>query len=164
MRNWPCCVWISLWLGFWATVCKTIRPVLSELCRMLVSCPPVLSDLSVTLVYWGLMAGWIKMPLGTEIGPGAGHIVPASPKWHNPQFSAHVCCGQTAGWIKMSLGTEVGLCPGHSARLAGPSSPTKRGTAAPHFSAHVYCGQTVAHLSNCWALLRPFGCTSIIWR
>jgi len=30
-----------------------------------------------------------------------------------PQFSAHVCSGQTAGWITMSLGTEVGLSPGH---------------------------------------------------
>jgi len=28
-----------------------------------------------------------------------------------PQFSAHVCCGQTAGWIKMPLGTEVGPGP-----------------------------------------------------
>jgi len=26
-----------------------------------------------------------------------------------PQFSAHVCCGQTAAWIKMPLGTEIGL-------------------------------------------------------
>jgi len=26
-----------------------------------------------------------------------------------PQFSAHVCCGQTAGWIKMPIGTMVGL-------------------------------------------------------
>jgi len=38
---------------------------------------------------------------------------PAFRKGHNPQFSAHVCCGQTAGWIKMPLGTEVGLGPGH---------------------------------------------------
>jgi len=30
-----------------------------------------------------------------------------------PQFSVHVCCGQTAGWIKMALGMEVGLGPGY---------------------------------------------------
>ena len=30
----------------------------------------------------------------------------------SPQFSAHVCSGQTAGWIKMPLGTEVDLGPG----------------------------------------------------
>jgi len=29
-----------------------------------------------------------------------------------PQFSAHVCCGQTAEWIKMPLGAEVGLSIG----------------------------------------------------
>jgi len=33
------------------------------------------------------------------------------PKGAHPQFSAHVCCGQTAGWITMPLGTEVGLDP-----------------------------------------------------
>ena len=27
----------------------------------------------------------------------------------DPQFSAHVYCGQTAAWIKMLLGTAVGL-------------------------------------------------------
>jgi len=31
--------------------------------------------LSVTLVYCGQTVGWIKMPLGTEIGFGPGHIV-----------------------------------------------------------------------------------------
>ena len=49
------------------------------------------------------------MKLVMEVGHD--HIVldedPASPhpkiKWHSPQFSAHVCCGQTAGSIKMPL-------------------------------------------------------------
>ena len=41
-------------------------------------CKPlsVLSILSVTLVYCGQTAGWIKMKLGTEVGFGSGHIVP----------------------------------------------------------------------------------------
>ena len=30
-------------------------------------------------VYCGQTAGWIKMPLGAEVGLGQGHIVPASP-------------------------------------------------------------------------------------
>ena len=34
-----------------------------------------LSVLSVTLVYCGQMTEWIKMPLGTEVGLGAGDIV-----------------------------------------------------------------------------------------
>ena len=64
-------------------------------------------------------AGCIKMPLGKEVGLDPGHIVlhgdPAPPKQGHslPQFSAHVCCGQTDGWIKMPLGTKVGLGPGH---------------------------------------------------
>ena len=45
-----------------------------------------------------------------------------------PQFSAHVCCGQTAGRIKTPLGTTVGLGPGHIV-LDGDPSPPKRGTA-----------------------------------
>ena len=35
------------------------------------------------------------------------------PKKAQPQFSAHVYCGQTAEWMKTSLGTEVDLDPGH---------------------------------------------------
>jgi len=42
------------------------------------------------------MAGWIKMPLGREVG-----------------ISVHVYCGQLAGWIKMARGMEVGLGPCH---------------------------------------------------
>jgi len=37
------------------------------------SCP-VLSCLSVTLVHCGQRVGWIKMPHGTEVGLGPGHI------------------------------------------------------------------------------------------
>jgi len=29
------------------------------------------------------------------------------PKGAQPQFSPHICCGQTAGWITMPLGTKV---------------------------------------------------------
>jgi len=49
----------------------------------------------------GKMAGWIKMPLGMEVGFGPGDFVldgdPATPKkGHSPPFSTHVYCGQTA--------------------------------------------------------------------
>ena len=44
---------------FWATVYKTVHPVL------LVRC---LSCLSVMLVYCGQMVGWIQMKLGMEVG------------------------------------------------------------------------------------------------
>jgi len=52
----------------WATDCKTVRPMLSD--RF-----PVLSVLSVTLVYCGQRVGCINMPLGTEVGIGPGRIV-----------------------------------------------------------------------------------------
>ena len=54
-------------------------------------------------VYCGETAGWIKMPLGSEVGICLGYIVlDADPaylplKVHSPQFSANVRCGQTAG-------------------------------------------------------------------
>jgi len=62
--------------------------------------------------------GWMDhtMPLGVKVGLGPGHNVldgdPAPPKGHRlPQFSTHVCCGQTSGWTKMPLGREVGPGP-----------------------------------------------------
>ena len=81
---------------FWATVCKTVRPMLSDRC---------LSCLSVTLVYSVQTVGWIKMKLGTEVGLGTGHSVldgdPAAslPKGHSPHFSGHVYCGQTVAHL-----------------------------------------------------------------
>jgi len=43
-----------------------------------------LSCLSVTLVCCGQTVGWIKMPFGTEVGLGPGHVVldgdPAPPR------------------------------------------------------------------------------------
>jgi len=50
------------------------------------------------------------------------------PKRHSPQFSVHVCCGQTAGWIKMPLGREVGFGPGDVVLDGDPAPP--RGTAS----------------------------------
>jgi len=50
-------------------------------------------------VYCGQKAGWIKIPLGTEVGLGPGDVVldadPAPPKRHPPkkkEKTAHVYC------------------------------------------------------------------------
>jgi len=59
-----------------------------------------------------------------------------------PQFSAHVCCGQTAGWIKMPLGTEVDLGQGDIVLNGDPTPPKKGGIAPPILP--MYCGQTAA--------------------
>jgi len=65
--------------GFWATVASKGSPFPSIMLYGTV----VLSVLSLTLVYCGQTDGWIKMPLGTELGLGPGDIVldglPASP-------------------------------------------------------------------------------------
>jgi len=154
----------------WATVSKTVRPMLSDRC---------LSVLSVTLVYCGQTIGWINMKLGMKVCLGPGHIVlgvdPAPPPqrgratllnfrpislwpngWMNqdatwyggrpqprglfvldghparspkrggaPQFSPHVCCGQTLVWTKMPLGMEVGLGPGDVV-FDGDAAPQKK--------------------------------------
>ena len=60
-----------LFSSVWATVCKTVRPILSDRC------------LSVMLVYCGQTVGWIKMKLGMQVCLGPGDSVrwgPSSPK------------------------------------------------------------------------------------
>jgi len=53
----------------------------------------------------GQTDGWIKMPLGTNIGLGPGHIVlyedPAPPPIRGtaPKFLAHIYCGQTVAHL-----------------------------------------------------------------
>ena len=119
--------------------------LLSDRCPVL-SCPqcPVLSVLTVTLVYCGQTVAWIKMKLGMEVGLGPGQIVldhrwrPSSPplekKRHSPlQFLAHVRCGQTDGCIKMPLGTKVGLSPGHIVLDGDPAPPARKGAQPPNF-------------------------------
>jgi len=75
------------------------------------------------------------MPLGMEVGLGPSDIVldgDPAPKGHSPQFSAHVCCGQTAEWIKMPLGREVDLGLGDIVFKWGPSLLPQTGT-VPQF-------------------------------
>jgi len=56
-------------------------------------------------VYCGEMAGWIKMPLGTEVHLGPGNIVldggpaPPSKSTAAPLFSSDVCCEQTIAHV-----------------------------------------------------------------
>jgi len=120
--------------AFWATVCKTVRPMPSDRCLSVLS-------LSVTLVYCGQTVGRMKMKLGTQVGLGPGHLsldghpAPPPPKGAEPQFSAHICCSQMPGWIKMPLGMEIGLGPGDFV-LHGdpyPLSPQRGWSLLPNF-------------------------------
>jgi len=60
-----------------------------------------------------------------------------------PQFSTHVCCGQTSAWIKMPLGTVVALGPGNIVLDVIPALPSPKRV---NFSAHVYCGQMARYI------------------
>ena len=51
---------------------------------------------------------------------------PPPQKGAEPQFSAHVYCGQTAAWIKMPLGTEVGLGQEHILLDGDPAPPPQK--------------------------------------
>ena len=83
------------------------RPFIKQfaLCYQTVVCPDYVPVcLSVALVYCGQTVECIKIKLGVKVDLVPGHIVldrdPAGPplqQGHNPQFSAHVCCGQRAG-------------------------------------------------------------------
>jgi len=63
------------------TVLQTVAQKLFAVCYQTVVC---LSCLSVMLTYCGQMIGWIRMPLGMEVGLGSGHIMldrhPAAPQ------------------------------------------------------------------------------------
>jgi len=85
------------------------------------------------------MDGFIKMPLGMEVGLSPGDFVldgaqPTSPHKGGgaPNFWAHVYCGQTAVWIKMLLGTDVGLGPEDFVLDGDPAFPfLKKGADPP---------------------------------
>ena len=74
------------------------------------------------------------MPLGRKVDLDPSDIVldgdPAPPLkegGRDPQFSAHVYCGQMAGWIKMALGMWVGLGPGQIVLDGDPVPLPKEG-------------------------------------
>jgi len=82
-----CKIAILICFSFWASVCKTVCPVLSDCCLSVLSC------LSVTLVYCGQTVGWHAgrprpWPHCVRWGPTP------SPNGHSLlQFLAHICCG-----------------------------------------------------------------------
>jgi len=132
--------WNIFNLYFQATVCKT--PYAIGQCSVCLA----------TLVYCGQTAGWIKMPLDTDVGlcPGdsvldgdaAGHIEldgdPAPPTVTStaaPTFQP--CLLWPNGWMDQDpVGTEVGLGPSDIVLGANPV-PLQRGAhqPPPHFYA-----------------------------
>jgi len=143
---------------FWATVCKTVCPMLS------IRCLSVLSVLSVCLSVCSCL--WRSCTVAKWLDGSTGHYVldgdPALPPPKGggaPQFSAHICCSQTAGWLTMPLGIEVGLSPCNFVFDGDPALPSLKMWAEPpsQFSAHFFCSQTAAiplHASRCLLVRR----------
>ena len=100
--------------SFWATVCKTVHPMLSDRClSVCLSCP--VCDVGAL---WP--NGWMDQ----------------DETWH-----AHIRCSQMAAWIKISVDMKVGLGPGDFVLDGDPAPPPPK-EHSPQFSAHFYCGQT----------------------
>jgi len=148
---------------FWATVCKTVRPMLSDRC---LSC-------SVCNVDVLRPNGWMDQDETWHAGrprpwPYCVRWRPsspsASPKGHSPQFSAHICCGQMTGWIKMPLGTEIGLGPGNFVLDGDPAPPPQKGGGAPvpNFRPMSIVAKRLdgsrRHLARWWALVQATFC------
>jgi len=68
-------VQISEVTGVFHQTVYSLRFCFSVTSKSLPCATVTLSCLSVTLVYCGQMVGWIKMPLGTEVGLSPGDIV-----------------------------------------------------------------------------------------
>jgi len=144
---------------FWAIVCKTVRPMLSDRClsvlSVCLSVCPVITVCPVCNVGVLWPNGWMDQDETWHAGrprpwPRCVRRGPSSPSLKSgqsspPQLSDHVYCGQTAGWIKMALGMDVGLGPGHIVLDGDPNPPPKKGAqpTAPIFSPFLVC-------PNCW--------------
>ena len=72
------------------------------------------------------------MKLGLQVGLVPGHIVsdggpaPLPQKLVEPQFSAHICCGQMDAWIKVPFGMEEELDPGDFVLDGDPAAPPEK--------------------------------------
>jgi len=104
--------------SFWAAVCKTVCPFC----------------LSVTLVYYGQTVGWIRMPLGTEVGFGSGHIVlgrdRAPKKGAQPAISGP-CLLWPNGWMNQDATCYRGRPWPKNIVLDGDPAPSPKGAQQP---------------------------------
>ena len=110
-------------------------------------------------MYCGRTVGWIKTPLGVEVGLGPGDIVldgdPACPQKGGilPNFRPMFVVAKRMDGLRCHLVWTKTSAQATSGIMAKPPDasgyhlmetqflPPKRGH-SPQFSAHVYCGQT----------------------
>jgi len=172
--------------SFWATVCNTIRPMLSDRCLF---CPVCLSVcLSVCDIQpvvkpvvkrfwqpvwqpcWTNSCYLLDLNWCRAITQCTHPVNVLTTKLWIKIFRKRIPCErrrvaflqlcQTVGWMKMPLGKEVGLGPGHIVLDGTQWGPSPHSSPSP-LSAHAYCGQTNKLLSSCnsWGDLRS--CISI---
>jgi len=97
--------------------------------------------------YCGQAAGWIKIPLGIEVGLGPGHVVLVGDPAPPPKKGTLPIFGRCLLWPNAWIDQDTTWYGGrfrprpHCVRW-GPSSPHLKRGIAPHFLAHVYGGQT----------------------
>jgi len=134
-------------LSFLATICKTVRPMLSDRCPV---CPVCLSVMLCTVA-----KRWMDQDETWHGGPGRlapGHIVldgnPAPPKGEQPPIFGP-CMLRPNGWMDQNE-------TWHGRIRLGPGDIVLHGDPAPHGMGHVspllfgpLRSGTVAHLSNC---------------
>ena len=145
----PSLLWPNGWMGQNATRYGG-RPRLRPHCGRWGLSSPKMGGYSPhpqfsTNVYIGQTAGWIKMPLSTEVGLGPGDIVldgdPATQKMLRPPILRpcllwpNDCMHQDTTWYE-SRPQPRRLC------VTWRPSPLPKKGARPQFSAHLYCGQT----------------------
>jgi len=129
---------------FWATVCKTVRPMLSDSCLSYPCCLSCLWRWCIVAKRldgsrWNLACRWPRpWPHCVRLGPRF-----PSPKGAQPPPIFGPCLLCPNGWMDQDATWYGGRPrPGHIVLDGDPAtSPPKRGH-SPQFSALVCCGQT----------------------
>ena len=142
-------------VAFWATVCKTVRHMLSGSYLSWLSVCPDLYVCNVG-VFWP--NGWMDQDATWYGGrsrprPHCGRWRPISPR--SKKEGAFFCPSLSwpKGWIDQDATWYKGTPrPRPHCVTWGSSAPPREKGHSPQFSAYAYCDQTVAHLSCCWAL------------
>jgi len=118
-----------MFLRCWATICKTVRPMLSDRCLSVCPVCPVLSVYDVGVLWPNSRMDEYETWHAGGPRPWPWGPSPLSQRGTAPQFSAHICCGRMAGWMKTSLGIEAGLGKGDVVLDGDPPLPQKGDTA-----------------------------------